>query len=322
MVPTMSKKAHFHYMFLSVSLDDPGGVLYFFVSSSAGGATSVNAAGSRPAANPRATSIRLVINISREKQMARKYEYSRVPGRYFWNLEQCEEEIFIALYVEISDVIPRDQEWERRLERFFFDSGKGLGFEELNQLNAVLKFRALEPIEFRETEIDDYARSRDEQMKSQHRKLLREEFAKASPEYLAERLAQAKAEEKRLLPAHFTYEEFKLRKLQQNTVPPLGQGGVPRTVSAWLQRDYPEVIPISTNLPPRSKKHENFQRLLPKRKANYVKAVDGIKNLSSQNYYDYEEVDIEKLFDALRERLDEAHDAFRRRLTKQSRLIR
>jgi hypothetical protein len=261
----------------------------------------------------------LAVYIKGERQMARKY--SCVPGRFYWNLEQCEEELFIALYVKTSDAIPRDQEWERRLEHFFFELGKGLGFAELNQLNAALKSRGLDPIEFRETEIGDYARSRDEQMKSQHRKQLREEFAEASPEVLAERLARSKDEERRLPPAHFTYEEFKSRRLQQDAVSPLWQEGIARRPYTRRAGDAPEVIPFETRMPSRSEKHRNFQRLLPDRTERILDAIRKLKNLSSPNY-EFEEVEVEKTFDTLRERLEEAHATFRRRLTRRSRFGR
>jgi hypothetical protein len=245
--------------------------------------------------------------------MGRKYEYNT--GRHAWSLEQCEEEILIAKYVKIRNSIPPNRQWADNLEDYFFD-GKGIGFEDLNELNAALKTHGLEPVEFRETEIGDYARRGDEQTKSQHRKQLREEFAKASPGVLAERLARAEAEEKRQPPAHFTYEQFKTRKLQQNAAAPLGQGDIPRRPTAGRLGDAPEVMPIVTR-PPISKKRENFLRLLPERAAKVREAIHGLRNLSTSNY-EYGEPEVEKTFNSLFDQLDETYNTFLRRLKKRA----
>src|SRR5271167_2930659 len=148
--------------------------------------------------------------------MARKYE--PVPGSGFccWSLEKCEEEIVIGALGEISGLIPLGQKWQRTLEEYFFERGKGLADEALVEVNRVREHHGLEPIQIRETAVGDYALSRDELMKSQRRRQIRKELSEASPEVRAERLAQAKAEAERLPPSHYTYEEFKLRKLQQN----------------------------------------------------------------------------------------------------------
>ncbi len=249
--------------------------------------------------------------------MARKYE--SIPGFYCWSLEKCEEEIVIAALGEIAGLISPGQKWQRMLEDYFFDRGKGLADEALVEINRVRKHHGLETIEIRETAVGDYALSRDEPMKSQRRRQIREELCEASQEVRGERLARAKAEEERLPPPHYTYDDFKLRKLQQNAARPLGQGDIAKVPSAWRAGDAPEVIPIGTRLPPRSEKHANFQRLLPGRTENVLEAIRKLTNLSSPNY-EFEEAEVEKIFDTLRERLDEACARFRRRLTNLSRV--
>lgn len=75
------------------------------------------------------------------------------------------------------------------------------------------------------------------------------------------------------------------------------------------------MIPIGTRLPPVSKKHANFQRLLPFRTENVLEAIRKLTNLSSANY-EFEEAEVEESFDTLRERLDEARARFQRRLNR------
>jgi hypothetical protein len=246
--------------------------------------------------------------------MARKFEYRSIPGRYFWNLDPCEEVRVTARYVRMHNSIPSDL--ERRFEQYYFEFGRPLASEDLNELNAASKSHGLEPIELRETEVTEYARSPDE-TKSQYRKQLREVFIKATPEFLAERLEQAEAEEKRLPPAHFTYEQFKLRKQQQDTPPPLGQEGIPRRGSPSLRGDASDVIQIPTRTPPRSQKHENFQRLFPERAAQALEKIHALRNLSSSNY-EVDEDEVAKTFDILFGLLEEARATFRRRAKKRS----
>jgi hypothetical protein len=145
--------------------------------------------------------------------MARKYEPVPGSGFYCWSLEKCEEEIVVAAYGEISGLILPGQKWQRTLEYHFFELGKGLADEALTEINRIRAQHGLEPIQIRETAVDDYALSRDEVMKSQRRRQIRKELSEASPDVRAERLAQANAEAERLLSSHYTYEEFKLRKL-------------------------------------------------------------------------------------------------------------
>jgi hypothetical protein len=253
--------------------------------------------------------------------MARKSENPDMLGQYYWNLTQCEEEILIGNYVGIRETVPLDQRWVRNIEYYFFDCGKSLAFEDLDGLNSALKSHGREPIAFRETEIGEYARSRDQQAKSKRRKQLREEFVKANPQGLAERLAEANTTETRQLPAHFTHEEFKLRKHQQMAAAAFAErdiavGSFPSCADAP-----PVVISIGKGMPPKSEKRANFQRLLPERSEKVLQAIQQLKNLSSPNY-EYEEAEIEKTFDTIGGRLEEARAAFRRRLTKRSRLTR
>jgi hypothetical protein len=250
--------------------------------------------------------------------MARKYEPVPGSGFYCWSLEKCEEEIVIAALGEISGLIPPGQKWQRTLEYHFFELGKGFADEALLEMNGARRHHGLEPIPIRETAVGDYARSRDETMKSQRRCQTREELCEASPEVRAERVAQAKAEEKRLPPPHYTHEEFKLRKLQQNAAAPLSQEEVAKRALDCRAADAPGVIPIGVRMQPRSERHANFRRLAEARTERVLEDIRKMENLASPNY-EFEEAEVEKIFDAIQERVEKARDSFRRRLTKRAR---
>jgi hypothetical protein len=66
------------------------------------GSDIVNAVGSRPAADPRATSMFGGLYLKGEKQMARKYEYSSVPGRCMFVVVLSTDHVFHSM-VATSD---------------------------------------------------------------------------------------------------------------------------------------------------------------------------------------------------------------------------
>ena len=144
--------------------------------------------------------------------MARKFEYAT--GHYAWNLETCEEEILIAAYGEICQFISDDQTWKAEFENHFFDHGNGLAVGHLDSINAVRRRRVLDIIVIRETDIYDYARSRDKLLKSNQRRRIREELKAASVHVRQHRIEAAMAEEQRLPPPHMTYDVYKARRQQ------------------------------------------------------------------------------------------------------------
>jgi hypothetical protein len=230
--------------------------------------------------------------------MARKYEPVPGSGFYCWSPEKCEEEIVIAALGEISGLIPPGQKWPRTLEDYFFERGKGLADETLIEINRVRKHHDLKPIQIRETAVGDYAFSRDELMKAQRRRQIRKELSEASPEVRAERLAQARAEEERLPLAH-----FKLRRLEQNAARPLGHEEVAKRASTCRAGD------VRVRIPPRSEKHANFRRLAQARTERLLRDLRKLGNLSSPNY-EYEDAEVEKIFDTIQERVEEARGSF------------
>jgi hypothetical protein len=147
--------------------------------------------------------------------MARKFEYAT--GHYAWNLETCEEEILIAAYGEICQFISDDQTWKAEFENHFFDHGNGLAVGHLDSINAVRRRRVLDIIVIRETDIYDYARSRDKLLKSNQRRRIREELKAASVHVRQHRIEAAMAEEQKLLPPHMTFDEYKAQRPLKKT---------------------------------------------------------------------------------------------------------
>lgn len=145
--------------------------------------------------------------------MARKFEIS--PNRHAWNLEGCEELLLIAGYEEISRYIAPGQPWKAMFENHFFEHGNGVSFESLDNINAERRRHGLPKIEIRETDIYDYARSRDKLLKSNQRQRLRDEITSASVDVRQNRVAQAKIEAENLPPPHLYFEEHKTRQAQQ-----------------------------------------------------------------------------------------------------------
>ena len=68
----------------------------------------------------------------------------------------------------------------------------------------------------------------------------------------------------------------------------------------------------------RQEKHANFRRLAEARTERVLEEIRKVENLASPNY-EFEEAEVEKIFDAIRERVEQARDSFRRRLTKRVR---
>lgn len=73
-----------------------------------------------------------------------------------------------------------------------------------------------------------------------------------------------------------------------------------------------------SRMPPRSQKHDNFRRLAQLRTERVLDDLRKLANLSSSNY-EFEDSEVEKVFAAIEEGVDEARGRFRRGLTKRSR---
>ncbi len=71
-------------------------------------------------------------------------------------------------------------------------------------------------------------------------------------------------------------------------------------------------------MPPRSEKHTNFRRLAQARTDRVLEELRKLANLSSPNY-EFEDAEVEKIFTAIDEGVEEARGRFRRGLTKRSR---
>ena len=75
---------------------------------------------------------------------------------------------------------------------------------------------------------------------------------------------------------------------------------------------------IERQMPPRSEKHANFRRLAQARTEGVLDALRKIANRSSSNY-EFEDAEVEKMFSAIEEGVEEARGRFRRGLINRSR---
>ena len=75
---------------------------------------------------------------------------------------------------------------------------------------------------------------------------------------------------------------------------------------------------IERQMPPRSEKHNNFRRLAPARTERVLEQLRKLANLSSPNY-EFEDGEVEKIFAAIEEAVEEARGRFRRGLNKRNR---
>ena len=75
---------------------------------------------------------------------------------------------------------------------------------------------------------------------------------------------------------------------------------------------------IERRMPPRSEKHANFRRLAQARTDRVLEELRKLSNLSSPNY-EFEDAEVEKIFAALEEGIEEARGRFRRGLSKRKR---
>ena len=71
-------------------------------------------------------------------------------------------------------------------------------------------------------------------------------------------------------------------------------------------------------MPPRSEKHANFRRLAQARTDSVLEALRKVANLSSSNY-EFEDSEVEKIFTAIEQGVEEARGRFRRGLNNRNR---
>jgi len=71
-------------------------------------------------------------------------------------------------------------------------------------------------------------------------------------------------------------------------------------------------------MPPRSEKHANFRRLAQARTEGVLEAVRKLSNLSSPNY-EFEDAEVDKIFEAVEQAVEEARGRFRRGLNNRTR---
>jgi hypothetical protein len=180
--------------------------------------------------------------------MARKYEY--VAGRYAWNMEECEEDVLIAAYNEVSRFIPPDQTWKVEFENHFFEHGNGVAFGFLDSINAVRRRRGLDVIAIRETDVHDYARSRDKLLKSNRRRRVRDELINSSVHVREHRTKLALAQAARLPLPHITHDEYKARQQQHRVDSALSLAEITKRMLAQQAASTPQPPTEQKKLPP------------------------------------------------------------------------
>tara|TARA_B110000196_G_scaffold48444_1_gene39058 strand:- start:1185 stop:1448 length:264 start_codon:yes stop_codon:yes gene_type:complete len=67
---------------------------------------------------------------------------------------------------------------------------------------------------------------------------------------------------------------------------------------------------ISISKRTKESKRASFLKLAEKRTNNTLKSLDLIANLANKYYYDYSDEQVGKIFSAIKERINEAEDAF------------
>jgi hypothetical protein len=75
---------------------------------------------------------------------------------------------------------------------------------------------------------------------------------------------------------------------------------------------------LARHMPPRSEKHANFRRLAQARTERVLEQLRKLANLSSPNY-EFEDAEVDRVFQAIEEAVEEARGRFRRGLTKRNR---
>ena len=77
---------------------------------------------------------------------------------------------------------------------------------------------------------------------------------------------------------------------------------------------------VGRQMPPRSEKHSNFVRLAQARTERVLEDLRKLTNLSSPNY-EFDDAEIEKIFDTIEEAVEEARGRFKRGLNKRNRFL-
>lgn len=138
--------------------------------------------------------------------MARKYETG--PKAYAWGMEECEEQVLIARFTQISRYIAPGLLWPDDFQRRFYAFGQGVAFRHIDHINAECRRLGKSELEYQETAVYDYGRNADRQIKAEKRRKLQEHFIGLDTAGQVKWEQQALAEMQRLPPTLMTYDEF------------------------------------------------------------------------------------------------------------------
>jgi len=127
-------------------------------------------------------------------------------------MERCEEKLLISAFYEIEQRIPPGQMWKEDFLDHFYQHGNGVKFDTISCINAERRRQTLDPIEFRQTTVYEYARSANRIQKSELRRQMRDEFLALDTADRARWRREAEEQTDSLLPPHITFEELKAQR--------------------------------------------------------------------------------------------------------------
>jgi hypothetical protein len=144
--------------------------------------------------------------------MARKYDYTYAGNKtgFGWGMERCEERLLWAAYCEIEQRLgPEQQPQKNEFLEAFFDSGLGVKVDHVAWINSSRRRQSLEPVEFKETNVYDYARNTDRSLKAEMRRQMKTEFFGLDTAGQVRWKHQAEEEIARLPAPHHTWDEMR-----------------------------------------------------------------------------------------------------------------
>lgn len=153
--------------------------------------------------------------------MGRKW---RIGGNLFgWNFDPCEETLLIASYEEVKPYIPANQTWKLEFEQRYFHGGDGVAQSVIDNINVERRRKNLDLLEFRETDVGDYARDPDKPMKAKRRREMQAEVLEWPLDHRSRMMNHLRAEVAQLLPSHRTFDEHEAITARQRMDAPLSQ---------------------------------------------------------------------------------------------------
>lgn len=179
--------------------------------------------------------------------MARKLEL--IPGKFQWGTEKCEDVVLIDGYLRAKPYfVPELTHFSVDFETNYFANGWPVGWHHMDQVNAVLRRKNLETVEFRETQIWDYGKTRGPDRAAARRALLAQIEQMGNKER-AEFVTKAREQMDCLPEPSVSHEEYKAQKAAeaQRPVPPLRRLVAPAAKSALSVNEAAKLLNATQN---------------------------------------------------------------------------